>query len=162
MAFSELCIWSSKIIFNIFLFLCSRNSASWQCHSAPLYNTEFWLEFCHGWPFVISITSCKVQILYASSSCWQVVCSWASLLKPRIQQALLSFHHSTKHKLPTPLLHLSLTRCQSGSLLLPLTSEFCTIAAHVPYRSLFTNNTGKEGDCKSNNIASQWKIHFST
>jgi hypothetical protein len=29
-------------------------------HLAPLHNTEFWLEFCHGWPLVIFITSCKL------------------------------------------------------------------------------------------------------
>jgi hypothetical protein len=32
------------------------------------------------------------------------------------------------------------------------TSVFCTIAAHVPYSSLSSKNTGKEGDCKSNSI----------
>jgi hypothetical protein len=37
-------------------YLCSRNSATWHWHSAPHKNTEF----SHGWPFVISITSCKV------------------------------------------------------------------------------------------------------
>jgi hypothetical protein len=50
----------------IFLSLCSRNVASWQRNSAPLQNTEFWIEFCHGWSLVIANTSCKVQMLYAS------------------------------------------------------------------------------------------------
>ncbi len=36
---------------------------------APLKNTEFWLEFCHGWPLVVSITLCKVLMLYVSSLC---------------------------------------------------------------------------------------------
>jgi hypothetical protein len=41
--------------------------------------------------------------------------------------------------------------------LVPLqNTEFCAIAAHVPYRSLSSKNTGKEGDCKSNSITSQW------
>jgi hypothetical protein len=44
-----------------------------QWHSAPIQNTEFWLEFCHGWPLVISNTSCKVQILYNSSLCWELL-----------------------------------------------------------------------------------------
>ncbi len=43
--------------FNNFLHLCSRNSATWQWHLAPLQNTEFWLEFCHGWPLVIFMIS---------------------------------------------------------------------------------------------------------
>jgi hypothetical protein len=37
-----------------------------------------------------------------------------------------------------------------------LTSVLCTIAANVPYSSLSSKNTGKEGDCKSNSITSQW------
>ncbi len=49
----------NKFFYN-FLSLCIRNAATWQCHSTPLHNTEFWLEFCHGWPSVTSITSCKV------------------------------------------------------------------------------------------------------
>ena len=53
----------------ILLYFGCRNSATWQWHLAPLQNTEIWLEFCHGWPLVISITSCKVQMLYASSLC---------------------------------------------------------------------------------------------
>jgi len=53
----------------IFIYLCSRNSATWQMQSAPLQNIEFWLEFCHGWPLVISITLFKVQMLYANSLC---------------------------------------------------------------------------------------------
>ncbi len=32
-----------------FLYLCSRNSATWQWHLTPLHNTEFWLELCHVW-----------------------------------------------------------------------------------------------------------------
>jgi hypothetical protein len=43
----------------ILLYLCSRNSATWQWHSAPPKNMEFWLEFRHGWALVIFITSCK-------------------------------------------------------------------------------------------------------
>jgi hypothetical protein len=46
-----------NILLIILLFLCSRNSATWQWHWALLQNTEFWLEFCHGWPLVISIIS---------------------------------------------------------------------------------------------------------
>ncbi len=30
---------------------------------------EFCLEFCYGWPLVICVTSCKVQMFYASSFC---------------------------------------------------------------------------------------------
>jgi hypothetical protein len=30
---------------------------------------EFWLDFCHGWQLVISITSCEVQMFNASSLC---------------------------------------------------------------------------------------------
>jgi hypothetical protein len=52
-----------------FLHLCRRNAATWQQNLAPLKNTEFWVKFCHGWPLAISITSCKVQMLYASSLC---------------------------------------------------------------------------------------------
>ncbi len=45
--------------------------------------------------------------------------------------------------IPVPLFHLNMARCQSGSLLLPLTSVFCTIEAHVPYSSLFRKNWEK-------------------
>jgi hypothetical protein len=37
-----------------------------------------------------------------------------------------------KTRIPVPLFQ-SMTRCQSGSLLKPLTSVFCTIASRVPY-----------------------------
>jgi hypothetical protein len=46
----------------LLIILCSRNSATWQCHLAPIQNTEFWLQLCHGWLLVQ-----KVQMLYASS-----------------------------------------------------------------------------------------------
>jgi hypothetical protein len=46
--------------------------------------------------------------------------------------SLFSFHHSTT-MLPCPLLQLIWSRCQSGSLLLPSTSMFCTITTRVLY-----------------------------
>jgi hypothetical protein len=58
-----------NLLLIILLNLCSRNFATWQWHLAPLQNTEFWLEYRHGRPLVISITSSKVQTLYASSLC---------------------------------------------------------------------------------------------
>jgi hypothetical protein len=33
----------------------------------PLQHTEFWLKFFYVWPLAISVTSCKVKILHASS-----------------------------------------------------------------------------------------------
>ncbi len=80
----------------IILCLCSRNLPTWQWHSAPLQNTEFWLEFCHGWPLVISITSCKVQMLYSSSLCWQC-CVVISAEAIHIASHL-SLYQSTKHE----------------------------------------------------------------
>jgi hypothetical protein len=50
-----------NLLLIILLYLCSRSLATWQWHSAPLKNTEFWLEFCHGWPLVISFTSYKYK-----------------------------------------------------------------------------------------------------
>ncbi len=61
---------AANLLLITILYLCSRNSATWQWHLAPLQTTEFWIEFCHGWPLLISITvKCKVQMLYASSLC---------------------------------------------------------------------------------------------
>jgi hypothetical protein len=59
--------------------------------------------------------------------------------------------------IPAAILHHSIARCQSGSMIYPLTSVFCTIAAHVPHISLSSKNSRKEGDCKSNskNIVSE-------
>jgi hypothetical protein len=54
-----------NLLLIILLYLCMQQKFGLsQEHSV-------WLEFCHGWPLVISIASYKVQILYASSLCWQ-------------------------------------------------------------------------------------------
>jgi hypothetical protein len=61
-----------NLLLLIFLHLCSRNSATWQWHSVlsrTQSSARVLPEFCHGWPLVISITSCKVQMLYATSLC---------------------------------------------------------------------------------------------
>jgi hypothetical protein len=108
-----------NLLLIILVYLCSRYSATWQWHSAPFKNTEFWLEICagifkqsmgarnrvgigllyqparlhrlaevnpwnrflgylnvqnfglcYGYPLVISITSCKIQmLLYACNLC---------------------------------------------------------------------------------------------
>jgi len=50
---------------------------------------------------VISIKSCKVQMLVLT-----VACSWASLLKQYIQQAILSFYQTKITWIPALILHL--------------------------------------------------------
>jgi hypothetical protein len=40
-----------------------------------LKKTEFWLKFYYGWPLMIFVTLCKVQMLYASSLWLTLACS---------------------------------------------------------------------------------------
>jgi hypothetical protein len=49
-----------NLLLIILLYLCIRNSATWQWQWAPLQNTEIWLEF---------ITSSEVQMLYTPAAC---------------------------------------------------------------------------------------------
>ncbi len=49
---------------------------------------------------MISITSCKVQILYASSCVNSSLQLSISAVKPYGRKAILSFHHRTKHVSP--------------------------------------------------------------
>ncbi len=55
------------------------------------------------------------------------------------------FKHLSEYKtrIPAPLFHLSMARCQSGSLLQPLTSAICTIAVQV-YNSLPSKENAKK------------------
>ncbi len=64
-----------------------------------------------------------------------------------IWQALLSFHHSTKHAYPVPHFKPIWSRCQSGSLLHPFV--FCTIAGCVLYLSITTEKTSEGKDFHS-------------
>jgi hypothetical protein len=115
----------------ILLSLCSRNSAPWQWHSAPLKYTEFCLKWRFPWHHV----KCKC---FRSAACVD------SSLQLGISAETIPT--DSYFKLPSeyttwilPLFFTSAwARCQLGSLLWPLTSLFWTIAAHVPFSSLYT------------------------
>ncbi len=82
-----------------------------------------------------------------------VACSWASLLKPHLQQAILSFHQSTKHE-PHPLFFTYAWQAANQghcSTLWPL----CSVLSQPMYPIVQSKNSGQEDDCQSNSITSQ-------
>ncbi len=94
------------------------------------------------------------HIMYSTNAlCQQLVLtiafSWASLLNPYIQQAILSLHQGTKHESPPLSFTSAWQDANQGhySSLWPI----CSALSH--YSSLSSKNTGKEGDCKSNSIS---------
>jgi hypothetical protein len=68
---------------------------------------------------VISITSCKIQmLLYACNLCWQYRSLQLRISAKTIDTAShLELPSEYKTWIPAPLLHLNMARCQSGSLL---------------------------------------------
>ncbi len=84
-----------------------------------------------------------------------VSCSWASLLKLWVQQALLSFHHSTKHAFP---LYSTAKLAKMPIRVIALAFSLCILYYRSSYSwtTLITGKTSKEGDCRSISMECLW------
>ncbi len=85
--------------------------------------------FWHASQLMVSITSCKGQMLYTAAIV-ESTCSRASLLKPWVQQALISLHHSkTSFSWPPP--PAKLVKMPIRVVAIACELLCCTVAAHV-------------------------------